>query len=273
MTTDQLSATSPGRAPISEPVRRDWRRALTSENGARLTSYVIGILFWVALATVFERVPGPIVVGQRLVDEYRGGQIINNFLTTTYRFGIGVTVTVLISLVIGVMMGLSSLARSFFESPVLVGLSIPGIIWAFLTVMWFGFGWEAPIVTIVLTAFPFVTVNIAKGVAGVPRDLRDMSRSYGVPMAKRMRHLVLPAVTGYIVSGVRFGVIIGWNAVLLSEWFGGTAGVGFRSRFWYDKQSFDGFVAWVLLFLAFILILDRWVMEPMARRAFAWRDA
>ena len=146
-------------------------------------------------------------------------------------------------------MGLSGLARAFFESPVLVGLSIPAIIWAFLTVMWFGFGDTSPIVTTFLTAVPFVIINVAQGVQGVSRDLRDMSSSYGVPLGRRIKDLILPAVAGYVLAGVRFAVIIGWNGVLLAEWFGGSGGAGFRARYWYDANQFAGFAAWVILFV------------------------
>ncbi len=92
---------------------------------------------------------------------------------TFYRFGIGVGLSVVIGIVVGVLLGLSPMARSFLESPVLVALSIPAIMWAFLTVMWFGFGHMSPIVTTVLTAVPFVIVNVAQGVQGVSRDLRS----------------------------------------------------------------------------------------------------
>ncbi len=246
--------------------------ALRSEIGARLTFYVLAFLLWVALAALSDRIPGPLTTVQALIEEFRRGNVIGDFFTTTYRFGIGVALSVLIGIILGVPMGLSSYARAFLESPVLVGLSMPAIIWAFLTVMWFGFGWEAPITTIVLTSVPFVAINIAKGTAGISRDLRDMSRAYCVPLGRRMRHLVLPSISAFLVTGVRFGIILGWQAVLLAEWFGATEGVGFRARYWYDGNVFDGFTAWVILFLAFILILDRLIMEPIARRTFAWRD-
>jgi ABC-type nitrate/sulfonate/bicarbonate transport system permease component len=269
--TDQLTATDRGVSPRTEALRPGGGR-LRSELGARLTFYVLVFLLWIGLAALSDRVPGPITTAEALIGEFQDGNVFGNFWITLYRFAIGVAASVLLGLVIGVPMGLSSYARAFLESPVLVGLSMPAIIWAFLTVMWFGFGWQAPISTIVLTSVPFVAINIAKGAAGVSRDLRDMSQVYRVPLQRRIRHLVLPAVAGFIVAGVRFGIILGWQAVLLAEWFGSTTGVGFRARYWYDGNFFDGFTAWVILFLAFILILDRWVMEPAARRAFAWRD-
>jgi ABC-type nitrate/sulfonate/bicarbonate transport system permease component len=250
-----------------------WRRALTSGTAARVTFYVVAFLLWIALAAFFVRVPGPASVLDSLITEFSRGEVFTNFADTFYRFTVGVVLSVVVGILIGVVMGLSGLARAFFESPVLVGLSIPAIIWAFLTVMWFGFGDTSPIVTTFLTAVPFVIINVAQGVQGVSRDLRDMSSSYGVPLGRRIKDLILPAVAGYVLAGVRFAVIIGWNGVLLAEWFGGSGGAGFRARYWYDANQFAGFAAWVILFVVVIVALDQLLFERAARRAFRWRDS
>jgi NitT/TauT family transport system permease protein len=250
----------------------EWQRRVTSDRAARLTAGLSFFVVWVAVAALFGRVPGPIEVVDSLIDEFSRGEVFGNFGVTLYRFGVGVALATVVGIVIGVMMGLSQLSRAFFESPVLVALSIPAIIWSFLTVMWFGFGDASPIVTTFLTAVPFVIVNVAQGVRGVSRDLRDMSSTYRVPLARRMRDLVLPAVSGYVAAGIRFAVIIGWNGVLLAEWFGGSGGVGYRARFWYDANRYGGFAAWVVLFVGFIVILDRFVLDRAITRAFRWRD-
>lgn len=250
----------------------DWRRTLTSDPAARAAFYVSAILFWILLATLFARVPNPVEVVGQLAEEFRRGEVFGNFAATMYRFVTGVALATVVGILIGIVMGLSALSRAFFESPVMVGLTIPAIIWSFLTVMWFGFGNLAPIITTFLTAVPFVIINVAQGVQGVSRDLRDMSSSYGVPLERRIRDLVLPAVAGYVFAGLRFAVIMGWNGVLLAEWFGGSGGAGHRARYWYDANQYDGFAAWVVLFVAVILVLDRFVFDKAARRAFRWRD-
>jgi ABC-type nitrate/sulfonate/bicarbonate transport system permease component len=250
-----------------------WQRTLTTDVAARVSFYVVALLFWIALAALFVRVPGPAAVVDSLVTEFSRGEVFGNFADTFYRFAVGVALSIVVGVLVGVVMGLSGLARAFFESPVLVGLSIPAIIWAFLTVMWFGFGDLSPIVTTFLTAVPFVIINVAQGVQGVSRELGDMSTSYGVPLSRRIRELVLPAVAGYVLAGVRFAVIIGWNGVLLAEWFGGSGGAGFRARYWYDANQFAGFAAWVILFVVVIVALDQLVFERAARRAFRWRDS
>ncbi|WP_238993654.1 ABC transporter permease [Nocardioides caldifontis] len=251
----------------------EWQKRLTSETAARVTALLAFVVIWVVMSWLFSRVPGPVEVGERLVDEFSRGEVFGNFGMTLYRFFIGVGLATVVGIAVGVVMGLSQLSRAFLESPVLVGLSIPAIIWSFLTVMWFGFGDMSPIITTFLTAVPFVVINVAQGVRGVSRDLRDMSETYNVPFGRRVRHLVLPAVTGYVAAGVRFAIIMGWNGVLLAEWFGGGGGVGYRARFWYDANRYGGFAAWVVLFVGFIVILDRFVLDRAIQRSFRWRDS
>ena len=253
--------------------RPAWQRRFTSDKAARFTFYACALLFWVVLAGLFERIPGPPSVIDSLIEEFRRGEVFGNFADTFYRFGIGVALSIVVGILVGVAIGLSPMARAFLESPVMVALSIPAIMWAFLTVMWFGFGHTSPIVTTFLTAVPFMIVNVAQGVQGVSRDLRDMSSSYGVPVRRRIRDLVLPAVMGYVMAGIRFVVIMGWNGVLLAEWFGGSGGAGYRARYWYDANQFAGFAAWVVLFVGVIIILDQVIFERLSRRAFRWRDA
>lgn len=263
------------RAPL-EPGRArptGLKRTLLSDNGARVTSYVAGLALWVLLAVTFARVPTPWEVVWRLSAEFADGEVWGNFGTTILRYFTGVGIAAVIGITIGLLTGLSRLWRAFLDDIVLVGLSIPAIIWAFLTVMWFGLGWRPAVTATVLAAIPFIAVNVTKGVRGVSRDLRDMSDAYGVPRGRRIRELILPAVAGYIAAGVRFGMIIGWNAVLLSEWFGASNGVGFRSRYWYDANRFGGFAAWLVLFILFIVLIDRLVLDRIIRKAFAWRDA
>jgi NitT/TauT family transport system permease protein len=245
---------------------------LRSGTGARITAYLAGLALWTALA-VFEDIPGPWSTAYNLVQEFADGEVFSNFAVTLGRFFTGVAISCVVGIIIGLLVGLSKLWRAALGDLLLVALSIPAIIWAFLTVMWFGLGTTTAVATTVLTATPFVAVNVYQGVLAISRDLRDMTRAYHVPARRWIRHLALPAIAGYVIAGVRFGVILGWNAVLLAEWFGASDGVGFRARYWYDAKDYGGFTAWVILFIVFIVALDSLVLERMSRRAFVWRDA
>lgn len=268
------AAASVGNAAQGPRGMRPLRRvldALLSDVGARITSYVAALLVWQILAGVYDRVPGPVEVIRFLVDEVGRGGVGSNFLVTAERFFAGVGIAFVAGVALGLIIGMWPLARALLKDTMTVGLAIPAIIWALLTALWFGFDWKAPVLTVALTATPFVAINVTQGVQAAPRDLIRMSKAFGVPLQRRVRELVLPFVMDYVFTGLRFGIITGWNGVLLSEWFASTEGVGWRTRYWYDANNFDGFVAWIVLFVGFIVIFDRLVLAPIQQRVFRWR--
>ncbi len=256
-------------------------RALVSSWGARLTSYVAFLIAWQLLAWYVERMPAPWETFDFIWREFSGGshggvrpgEFWEHFTPTLTRFSIGLVVSFLLGIILGAAIGTSSFMRVLLSDVLLVFLALPAIIWAFLTVMWFGLGWEAPVYTVILAATPFVAVNVAQGVRSVTPDLHRMSEAYGVPRNRKIRSLLLPAITGYLFTGLRFAVIISWNAVLLAEWFGATDGVGWRARLWYDAARYRGFLGWAIIFIVFIFVLDGLVLSPLQRRAFRWRKS
>jgi NitT/TauT family transport system permease protein len=257
------------------------QKLFSSNWGARLSAYIAFLIIWQLVALIVPRAPGPVPVFTFIWIEISGGshggvlrgQFLQHFIVTLQRFGLGLVMAVVSGALLGILIGSLPFFRALLNDTLLVFLALPAIIWAFLTTMWFGIGPRAPIVTTLLTAAPFVAVNVAQGVRAITPDLHRMSAAFGVPLSKRLRHLILPAVTGYLFAGIRFAIIIGWNGVLLSEWFGAAEGVGWRTRFWYDANRYRGFVGWVVIFIIFIVLLDRLALTPIQQYAFRWRDA
>jgi NitT/TauT family transport system permease protein len=270
------AAAQPGAPAVNN--RGPWE-ALTSNWGARLTSYLAFLVFWQLLAISVERVPAPLDTFDFIWRELSGGshggvvtgEFWEHFSVTVVRFSIGLVFAFAFGVILGMAIGVSGFFRALMSDVLLVFLALPAVIWAFLTVMWFGLGWEAPVYTVILSAAPFVAVNVAQGVRAVSPELHRMSDAFGVPRNRRIRSLMLPAISGYLFTGLRFAFIIGWNAVLLAEWFGSSNGVGWRSRFWYDAARYRGFVGWVIIFVAFIFLVDGLILTPLQRRAFRWR--
>jgi len=256
-------------------------RFLRSDLFARLASYLFLLAVWQLVALYEDRFPGPAEVFGFLWIEVTGGrhggvvrgEFLGPFAATLPRFSLGVAISMVLGVMTGVAIGGSKLAEALLKDTLLVLVALPAIIWAFLTQMWLGLGDDAVVITTFLSAFPFVAVNVIQGIQAIPRDLRRMSGAYHVSRYRRLRHMQIPAVTGYLFAGFRFAVIIGWNAVLLGEWFSASDGVGWRSRYWYDANRYKGFVGWVILFIGFIVLLDRLVLVRLQRRAFRWRDA
>ena len=267
---------------VAPPVGRQGRvrQFLVTPVVAQVTAVVAFIILWQLVTLIAPRVPGPVSVVQFLYVEITGGshggvvtgQFWGHFAHTLRHFSLGLVIGFVPGLLVGVLIGSSRIAQALLNDTVLVLLTLPAFVWAFLTTMWFGISWQAPVLTVAFASFPFVTINVAQGVRSITPELKNMSRAFDVPRRRQFRHLTLAAVTGYVFAGLRFAIIIGWNGILLSEWFSGQAGVGFRTRYWFDANRYRGFVGWVIVFIVFIVVLDRMILNRLQARAFRWRD-
>jgi NitT/TauT family transport system permease protein len=258
-----------------EATKPMWRRHAKSQLTSMVawTASVVTMLAVWQLAVVFgHRVPSMADTFGRLGAESADGQLLTNLAVSMNRFLVGLAVALLVGAALGIAMGLSRVADYALTDLTMAGLAIPAVIWALLTTMWFGFGWLTPITTVFLCGLPFVIVNIAKAVRAIPAETMLMARAFGVGRAGVLRHIIAPAVAGSTIAAVRFAIMSAWNGLLLAEWFGATSGVGWRARYWYDANQLDGFLAWVLLFIAFLIIVNQalgWVEHHVTR----WRRA
>jgi NitT/TauT family transport system permease protein len=257
----------------SEAAQPVWRRhaksALTS--AVAWTASVLTLLAVWQLAVVFgHRVPSMADTFARLGSECGGGQLYTNLAVSMNRFLLGMVAALLVGAALGVAMGLSRIADYALTDLTMAGLAIPAVIWALLTTMWFGFGWLTPVTTVFLCGLPFVIVNIAKAVRAIPAETMLMARAFGVSRTEVLRNIIAPAVAGSTIAAVRFAIMSAWNGLLLAEWFGATSGVGWRARYWYDANQLDGFLAWVLLFIAFLVIANQ-ALGLLEGRVTRWR--
>lgn len=259
---------------------RRIRQLLTGSIAAQITAVVAFLILWQLVTLIATRVPTPVSVAQFLYTEVTGGshggivtgEFWEHFAYTLRYFLLGLGIGFAAGVLVGVVVGSSRIGQALLNDTVLVLLTLPAFVWAFLATMWFGISWRAPVVAVAFSCFPFVVVNVAQGVRSISPELKDMSSAFSVGRWKQFRDLTLAAVTGYLFAGLRFAIIIGWNGILLWEWFSGQAGVGFRTRYWFDANRYRGFVGWVIVFIVFIVVIDRLILNRLQARAFRWRD-
>jgi NitT/TauT family transport system permease protein len=240
----------------------------------RLAGYALFIGTWHLLSTfVFEPfvLPGPTVVLREMSEIVRADDFLTNLWATTKHLAIGFTLAFVIGSVVGIAMGRSPYWDGFFRDYVMLTLTTPGLVFALICVMIFGLGSVGPIVAIVLTSFPHVTVNVVEGVRAIPRDLMDMATAYGVSYSTRTRSILIPAVAPYFFTAVRYGFAIAWKITALTELFGGADGVGIQIRVEFQFFDIAGVFAWALILVALGLITERLILQRLEERFFRWR--
>jgi ABC-type nitrate/sulfonate/bicarbonate transport system permease component len=257
-----------------------WR-AITSDRGARWTSWLLILIVWQIAGGVSEKFPTPVGTIETLIKEFHApyhgpwsawnNDLVQNILISLWRAIAGLTCVILIGIPIGWAMGRWWRVQAYFTDQVTIGLALPAYIWAMLAIMVFGFGMKAPIFTVVVSATPGLIVHVLQGTFAIPRELRDMTAVYRVPFQRQVRNLTLPSMAGQLVAGVRLAVLAGWGCVILVEWFGSNGGIGFQARDWYLSANFDGLMAWALVMIVIIVFIDRVIISRIDRRVHKWR--
>ena len=75
------------------------------------------------------------------------------------RIVLGFMLAFAIAIAVGLASARNRLARFFFEPALLLGLTVPGLVWALLCVIWFGLGIKTSVVAIALGIAPALAVS------------------------------------------------------------------------------------------------------------------
>lgn len=265
-------------APELPPERTPRKGIRTSRFVPPLLFLTIFLVGWVvAVANIpTALLPNPAEVAVFIFDELRADTIAKHNVYQTFgislvRLAAGLVIAIVLGSLIGLLMGRSRRATALLGDFVIADLNMPYLLWALLWSLWLGFSFWTPVFTIVLASVPFVITNVAEGVRNVPRELVDMSASYGVNRRKVVRHVIVPSLMPFLFAGFRYALSLGWKAVVIAELFGSDRGVGWMLKFWYDAHRITALVGYTFFFVVLAVLIDRVFLVWLSRRVFRWQ--
>jgi NitT/TauT family transport system permease protein len=233
----------------------------------------LGIVVWQGVSMFFLPVvfPGPVALLDRMIAIYSDPASYLIVAQTLERIFEGFVISMVAGTAFGLLMGLKRDIEIFFDSWIMVLLTVPAVCWAFLSVLWFGLSNAAPILTIVLIVFPFVVMNVWEGTKAVEKDLVEMARVFKADRYLTLRKVFIPQLMPYIFSSLRIALSLSWKIALVAEAFGGGSGVGQELINWFQDTRVDMMLAWGVSFMIVMVLIDLFVFRLWARRVFAWR--
>jgi NitT/TauT family transport system permease protein len=269
-----LEQTAPGARSAEEERllalrRRDTRRKWFW----RIAGYVVVLGVWELLSGRMlseNLLPGPTRIVETFPQLIETGRFFSSFAATLTRIGIGFGLAFLFGIVLGILTQ-SRWIDGFFKDATTISLTSPGLIWALVGLVIWGFEPQGWIFAIFMTTFALVTVNIAEGIRALPKDLIDMSKAFGVSTSRRQREIVIPFLAPFIFTALRFGFSIAWKVTVLTEVFSSNEGIGFEMRVASQLFRMDEFFTWVLSFFVFALFLEKGVLQRYEDKFFRWR--
>jgi NitT/TauT family transport system permease protein len=239
----------------------------------RVLSIASLLALWLILAFVFPPtiVPGPVPVFKAMARNITSGQAFYHLYKTLLRVGFGLILTMLLGIGSGTVMGLSRKGEVFLDSWVMVGLTVPAIVYSIVCLLWFGLNEMAAIIAIGIAAFPAVTISIWQGIKAMDMQLVSMGQAFNLSKSAIIRKIIFPQLLPHILASMRYALGICWKICTTVELIGMSSGVGFQLNYWFGLFSMSQVFAWTLLFLLVMFAIEYLLFKPLEQRLTRWR--
>lgn len=190
---------------------------------------------------------------------------------TLWRVVCAFVIAMTIGLALGLFLGRNKTADAFGQPWLVFFLNLPALVVIVLAYIWIGLNEVAAIAAVAVNKIPNVTVTIREGALALDRGLMDMAKLYAMPKRRLLRHVVLPQLYPYIMASARSGLALIWKIVLVVELLGRSNGVGFQIALNFQLFDVAGILAYALAFIVIVQAIEWLIVQPMEKRANAWR--
>lgn len=233
---------------------------------------LLALLWWVAAGLAQSRaLPAPQSVAAFLVEEAIRGDLFFHLAMTLMRVVAAFVISMIVGTAIGIALGYWKKADLVFDPWVVIFLNIPALVVIVLAYIWFGLSEAAAIGAVAFTKIPNVVVTMREGARALDPSYAEMARVFRFGHARSFRHVVLPQLQPFVAAAARSGVSLIWKIVLVVELLGRPNGVGFQIYTFFQFFDVRAIMAYSLAFVAVMLAIEFFAVQPYERRATRWR--
>ena len=185
------------------------------------------------------------------------------------RIAIGISLSALIGLIIGIGNGLIPVFRANLSGFVAVLSLIPPM--AILPILFiiFGLGELSKVMLIIIGTAPFIMRDLQQRVQEIPPEQLIKAQTLQANTWQIICRVVLPQVLPRLIESVRLSLGAAWLFLIAAEAIAATEGLGYRIflvRRYLAMDVILPYVAWITL-LAFFIDLS---LKQISRLAFPW---
>jgi len=186
-----------------------------------------------------------------------------------WRLFLGLGISALMGLVLGILVGFIPYLRSTFE-PFFAAFSlVPPLAVLPILFIIFGLGEASKIVLIVFGIAPFITRDVMLRVAAIPNEQIVKAQTLGASTWHMITGVVLPQVMPRLLDSVRLSLGAAWLFVIAAEAITAEGGLGYRIflvRRYLAMDVILPYVIWITL-LAFLMDYS---LRRLTAAAYPW---
>lgn len=239
-----------------------------------LGSLLVGGLLWEAAARWINSpliVVPPSRVFRTFATLVATGELRTHVYVSAQEFVLGFGLAAVVGILVGALIGVSDVARDVLDPWLSALYATPVVAFAPLFVIWLGIDLASKVaVAFLLAALP-VIINTSTGIRTADQTFIDVARSFAATRRHIFVKILLPNALPFIIAGLRLGVGRAIIGIVVGEFFGARAGLGYMIL--NSAQLFDTsglFVATVIL--AVTGMVSVFGLQALERHLAPWRE-
>ncbi|MEQ8395495.1 ABC transporter permease [Thalassobaculum sp.] len=154
------------------------------------------------------------------------GSLQQAFLITLQPLALGLLISVVVGIALGVTMGLSQPAEWLGSPLFIIAQSAPLAALIPILTFAYGIGLTSKVLTVCIMAMPVIVLNSLNAVRHTPANLLEMCHAFLGNRAQVIWKIILPAAAPVIFAGLRLGCAAGFIGVILAELLITPTGIG-----------------------------------------------
>lgn len=167
-------------------------------------------------------------VGEELVAQAQSGTLWQDVGASVYRITLGWLLATALALPIGILMGNFRFFEGLLEPFIDLVRYMPAVAFVPLTILWLGVGDNQKFAIIFIGTFFQEVLMIMDNVKNVPRDMIQVSYTFGLSKWEILWHVVLRAALPGIWDTFRITIGWAWTYLVVAELVAANVGLGYR---------------------------------------------
>jgi NitT/TauT family transport system permease protein len=203
----------------------------------------------------------PWQVIQTFGELYQSGELLRHSYFSFLEFVYGFLLAIAVGIPIGFIMATQKKINYYLDPWVSCIYATPTVALAPIIMVWFGLGIFPNSLVVFLGAFFPILLNTYTGIKSVRENLVEMAKAFGGSSLQVFFKVMIPDATPAIIAGLRLAVGRAVISVVVAEWFGAEAGLGYMVYFYAQRfrpgPVFVGIVVLVVFGILSFMALEK----------------
>ncbi|WP_217593177.1 ABC transporter permease [Cohnella sp. GbtcB17] len=242
---------------------REREYSKTSVWAGRIVVFVLLIGAWELLSgRAFNAfwLSKPSLIGGRIVEMLGDGDLWYHMSATLQEAIAGLAIGMVGGTLLGIGLAFSGIFERWIYPYMMALYSLPRVSLAPLFIVWFGIGLSSKILMVTAMVIFVAFYNAFEGMRNIDKDLMDMMSTYKAKWSHKLRWVVLPSITVWILTSIRLNIGMALIGSVIAELVGSNRGLGYYITYSSNMLDTTGIFTGLVLIMLIAVVLEQCVL-------------